>query len=68
MKKIRWDLLATLILIIWLTVSLVRVENQRYAMQVGMCKDDVVGWDYSCMSKVETRTSWFWHLLYALTN
>ena len=68
MKKMRWELLAVLIVIVWLSVSLGRVENQRYAMQIGMCKDVVGGWDYSCLSKVETRTSWLWHIYYALLN
>jgi hypothetical protein len=70
MKTIRLDLVIALIVIVWLSVSLVRVENQRYAMQVGMCKDKVlnVGWDYACLSKVETRKSWVWHLFYGLTN
>jgi hypothetical protein len=75
MKKLRWDLMIALLVIVWLSTSLVRVENQRYAMQVGMCEDKVlrekvqqIGWDYACLSKVETRTSWVWHLLHALTN
>jgi len=55
-------------LIVWLASSLVHVENQRYAMQVGMCKDPVVGYDSACLKTVETRTSWVWHLFYALTG
>jgi hypothetical protein len=53
---------------VWLMASLVRVENQRYAMQLGMCKQEVGDWDYKCLKKVETRTSWVWHLVYALTE
>ena len=68
MKKMRWELLVALIVIVWLSASLVRVENQPYAMQVGMCKDALVGWDYSCLSKVETRTRWLWHIYYVLLN
>jgi hypothetical protein len=54
-------------IIVWLSVALVKVENQRYAMQVGMCKE-TIGWDYSCLAKVETRTNWYWHLYYALID
>jgi hypothetical protein len=75
MKTMRWALLIALLVIVWLSASLVRVENQRYAMQVGMCEDKVllekvqqIGWDYACLSKVETRTNWMWHLFYALTD
>lgn len=59
---------ALVAVIIWLTFALVKVENQRYAMQVGMCKDAVIGWDYACLAKVETRTGWYWHLYYALLD
>lgn len=70
MKK-RWDLLLAIAVIVVLAAALVRVENQRYAMQVGMCKDNPtfpLGWDYKCLATVETRTSWLWHLYYALTG
>lgn len=53
-------------LLLWTTVSLIRVENQRYAMMVGMCRDKTGGWNYKCLSQVETRTGWWWHLYYGL--
>jgi hypothetical protein len=37
MKKERIGLVAAVLLIVWLSAALVRVENERYAMQVGMC-------------------------------
>jgi hypothetical protein len=58
------------LLLIALIVSvhaLVRTENQRYAMFVGMCAGPVVP-NGACLAKVETRTSWWWHLYYALQN
>ena len=61
-------LIVFIAVIFWLSLALVKVENQRYAMQVGMCKDTKVGWDYSCLAKVETRTGWYWHLYYALID
>lgn len=32
MKTLRWSLVACLVIIVWMTVALVRVENQRYAL------------------------------------
>ena len=73
MTKTHWGLLFALLIIVWLSVSLVRVENQRYAMLIGMCEDKVLlaatkqtSWDHTCLKTVETRTSWIWHLTYAL--
>jgi len=62
-------LVAAAVLIVWLSVALVRVENQRYAMAVGMCYDKAKGLpDLVCVHRVETRTAWWWHLFYALTG
>lgn len=64
-KNVALTLLA--LLVVWLSASLVRVENQRYAQVTGMCRDGATGLsDLVCLSKVETRTSWFWHLAYGL--
>lgn len=47
---------------------LVEVENQRYALLLGMCQrqDLIVLHDLGCLAKVETRTSWTWNLYYGL--
>lgn len=47
---------------------LILVENQRYAMLVGLCQrqDLVVLHDIECLKTVETRTSWTWNLYYGL--
>ena len=50
-----------------LTNALVRTENQRYAMSIGMCSGSILP-DDSCLSRVETRTAWWWHVNYALKN
>lgn len=39
MKKERIGLVVAILLIVWLSASLVRVENQRYALEVGLCRD-----------------------------
>ena len=57
-------------LLVFVSARLVRVENQRYALQSGMCrlaKSPMVA-DLRCLKTVETRTSWVWHLYYALTD
>ena len=72
-NKLLIPLIISLMMCFWLSLSLVKVENQRYALIVGMCnmKDtspELRLIDYQCLSKVETRTSWIWHLFYGLTN
>ena len=70
MKKERIGLAVAVLLIVWLSAALVRVENERYAMQVGMCPGQIPGLahlpDPACLNKVRTRTAWYWHLVYAL--
>ena len=61
---------ALALLIVVLTSTLVRVENERYALLVGMCRDKVTPQlvDGKCLRDVETRTAWWWHLYYALKD
>ena len=67
MKKERISLAVAVLLIVWLSAALVRVENERYAMQVGMCWNDTMKLpDLACIEKAQTRTAWYWHLFYAL--
>ena len=68
MKK-RIDLLLAALVIVWLSVTLVKVENQRYALQVGMCREaNTRLTDFKCLETVQTRTGWWWHLFYALRD
>jgi len=57
-----------LTLLVWFGLALVRVENERYALQVGLCtfnpSDPLALFD--CLKKAETRTAWWWHIFYAL--
>jgi hypothetical protein len=52
-------------------IVIVRIENQRYAMLLGMCRDkttpDLLS-DMNCLPVVQTRTHWVWHLYYALLD
>lgn len=57
-----------ILLLTWFGFALVRVENERYALQVGLCtlkpSDPLALFD--CLKKTETRTGWWWHIFYAL--
>lgn len=66
--KTKATLFLAAMLIVWLSVSLVRVENERYAMFVGMCRDRLGMTDVTCLTKTQTRTGWWWHLFYGLTD
>lgn len=57
-------------LLVFVTARLVRVENQRYALLVVMCRlaDAPQVPDLRCLKTVETRTSWAWHVYHALTD
>lgn len=61
---------AMLVTILILSSTLVRVENERYALSIGMCPASVPGLlpDMACLAKTETRTGWWWHLYYAVKN
>lgn len=58
--------------------ALVRVENARYALWLGMCPnirkitaaigDNSSGPDALNCTTIQTRTGWWWHLYYAVTD
>jgi hypothetical protein len=47
---------------------LAEIENQRYALLLGMChqQDSATPYDFECLEEVETRTSWIEHLYFGL--
>ncbi len=55
-------------ILVWLAIALVRAENQRYALLLGMCTQEapIRMVDFDCLDRVQTRTGWWWHLFYAL--
>ena len=58
MKKERIGLAVAVLLIVWLSAALVRVENERYAMQVGMCWNDTLKLpDLACICLLYTSPS-----------
>ncbi len=55
-------------LVAFLSYRLAAVENQRYALSVGMCPGRL-GLnlpDLECLSQVQSRTHWLWHLYHGL--
>lgn len=67
--KYKMAMVALLVLVVWLANALVKAENQRYALSVGLCLDkQVLMADYACLAKVQSRTAWYWHIYYGLTN
>ena len=68
----RWDMKDFLIvvlfgLLVWTLITLADVENQRYALSIGLCPNSSAGKEYlECINSVETRTNPIWHVVYAL--
>jgi hypothetical protein len=52
----------------FVSYRLIDIENQRYALLLGMCPGDLFPVDPICLHSVETRTSWAWHLYYGLAG
>lgn len=65
--KTKISLVIAVAIIVWQAAAIVRIENERYALVVGMCRDKAGLTDTQCLAKVQSRTGWWWHLAYALT-
>lgn len=69
-------LIAILLAVVFvLGATVVRVENERYAFQLGFCHgiDDprtlmAPTSIRACLNSVQTRTSWIGHIYYAVTE
>lgn len=61
-----------LLIVVWLSATVIRLENFRYATFVGFCSEPaetIPGQPlkrYECLKSKETRTNGLWHLYYAL--
>ena len=66
-------IVALLVLIVWLSETVVRLENYHYASFLGFCSK-FEGSPFAnlkrdeCLFKVETRNNGLWNLYYALKN
>lgn len=73
-RSVRHSLLLTIsalaIAVVWLGAAVVRLENYRYANFIGSCSQFNINDPReriereACLERVETRTSWAWHLVY----
>lgn len=74
MRALFWLLVVSVILNVWMGFAVVRLENFRYGVVVGMCgeydsRDVLVRAKLlKCLDGEETRTSVLWHLYYALLD
>lgn len=70
-NHLAWSLLVILLaLAFWLGVALAAAENQRYALQTGVCQDRVfpAEIDTACLKQVKSRDHWWQHLGHALVH
>lgn len=70
LNKYKTATIVLLVLVVWLGTALVKAENQRYALSVGLCvSNKQMGTvDYACLEKAQSRTAWYWHIYYGLIN
>lgn len=61
---------APCVAVVFLCERIVHIENQRYALFLGMCGSPAADarLAFECLAQVQTRTSPLWHLYYALTD
>jgi hypothetical protein len=70
-NQLAWTLVVILTgLVIWLCVSLINAENQRFALASGKCQDQVFkgAIDQRCLAKVESREHWWQHLYFGMSH
>ena len=66
-----WSLVVVALgIIVWLSIALVRAENQRYALVTGKCHDPVFkgAVDQRCLDLVRSRDHWWEHLWYGVRH
>lgn len=70
MTKERVIIILLLALLIWFGMSIVRLENYHYAVQVGFCEEysgpEKLPQKSRCLDETRTRTSSFYNLIYGL--
>lgn len=67
-----WVMVSVLtVIVVMLGAAVVRLENYRYADSIGMCSEFLTRDDPAkrlrreeCLASSQTRTHWFWHILY----
>jgi len=65
-------ILVLVALLFWFGHEVVRLENIRYASDLGICPEfqperpSSIEERLDCLSTVQTRTSFMWHILYGI--
>lgn len=71
-------LVISLLVNVWFSFAIIRLEKFHYSTQIGMCSEKIINKDnkvireyddirmYECLSKEQPRTSEWWNLLYGL--
>ena len=65
-------IVALVVILVWFGMTIVRLENQRYAMELGICGNFDPGHPQSlvarakCLETVQTRISAVYNLVYGL--
>jgi hypothetical protein len=70
MSRLAIAIIATLVALnLWFGAAIIRLENQRHALRLGMCPGNTMEEllrRNDCLANVQTRTSPGYHLLYGL--
>jgi hypothetical protein len=70
-NQLAWTLVVVLAgVALWLCFALVHAENERYALEQGMCQDAAFPGqiDKRCLPTVHSRAHWWQHLGYAVRH
>jgi hypothetical protein len=61
-------ILVLVVVVVFLADRITLIENQRYALKIGLCKNVDPLQMVPCLGETQTRTSRWYHLYYALTD
>lgn len=67
-NKLKIVIVILLVIIVYFSLAIIRLENYHYAVQVGFCLNTNLEERGQCLNKIETRTNPLYHLFYGLTK
>jgi len=65
-NKLKIVIVILLVIIVYFSLAIIRLENYHYAVQVGFCLGTNLEERDQCLNKIETRTNPLYHLFYGL--
>ncbi|TFB08169.1 hypothetical protein E3V08_05120 [Candidatus Atribacteria bacterium MT.SAG.1] len=65
-NKLKIVIVILLVIIVYFSLTIIRLENYHYAVQVGFCSGTNLEGRDQCLNKIETRTNPLYHLFYGL--